>query len=269
MGAWAYKQAILVSQQHAIAKEKVIASNEVKQKELASATGKFNALLASLATDLKRLSAIPKGKERTVFKRDQLLPEYMVRIADYLAAGEIFDNQVLVQCMIWQFDVGNIAEFWDLAQECLAQHQKMPERFMSNTQTFIADCVLEYCKKQLATSEEFQPYFNNVFEVLQDWPVPDAVIEKYNLFYGDILKIKVDALIANKDYKNAIAILTNLLNKGFKVKGKLGEAFKLSAEDAFKNKQYVQALKAFENAETYGIKCKKMIDECEKIVNQT
>ena len=263
-----HKRKILAQEAQAVAQERAMADEIAKQQNLNDANKTFNALLANLDVALKRLSKLPKGIERTNLKKNQLLPEFMPKVVEYLEGEDEFKNPVLVQCMIWNYDVGNINDFWWLAEKCLEQHQEMPERFSSNTHTFVADCVLEYSNKAVANGKEFKPYFSNVFKKLNDWPVPDAVKEKYNFFYGERLKENANELIKANKYQDALKILNHLAKNKFNVKGKIAEASKAFGEELFEAGDYEKALVYFKQASDNGAKCKKRIAECEKFIEQ-
>ncbi|UDQ97955.1 phage terminase small subunit [Lentisphaerota bacterium WC36G] len=263
-----HKKRIQVERANAVACEKAMANEIAKQQNLNDANKTFNALLANLDVALKRISGLPKGIERTNLKKNQLLPEFMPKVLEYLDGDDEFKNPVLVQCMIWSYDVGNIKDFWWLAENYLKQHQEMPDRYLSNTHTFVADSVLEYSNNAVANGEEFEPYFSNVFESLKDWPVPDAVKEKYNFFYGERLKEKADKLVTEGKYQDALKILHHLAQNKFKVKGKIAEASKAFGEELFEAGEYKKALRLFNVADKNGIKCKKRIAECEKFKDQ-
>lgn len=259
-----YKRKIEAQEAQAVAQDRAMADEIAKQQNLNDANKTFNALLANLDVSLKRLSKLPKGIERTNLKKNQLLPEFMAKVVEYLDGEDEFKNPILVQCMIWSYDVGNIKDFWWLASNCLKQHQEMPDRYLSNTHTFVADSVLEYSNNAVANGEEFEPYFSNVFEQINDWPTPDAVKEKYNFFYGERLKEKANELIKANKYEDALKILNHLAKNKFNVKGKIAEASKAFGEELFEVKDYAKALELFNIASDNGAKCKKRIAECEK-----
>ena len=78
-------------------------------QETAKDYQQFQLLLASLDSDLKRLSNFPTGEPRDSIKRDELIPRYLPYVTEYREQGEVFKNPVLVQLVIWLFDAGKIS----------------------------------------------------------------------------------------------------------------------------------------------------------------
>ena len=157
-------------------------------QETAKDYQQFQLLLASLESDLKRLSSFPTGEPRDSIKRDELIPRYLPYVTEYRDQGEVFKNAVLVQLVIWLFDTGQIHQAIEWALFAIEQKQPMPERFNRGLQTFVADCVLDWCKMQRARGDGIEPYFSKVFQRLMEdhWPVPAAVQAKYHKQAGDL-----------------------------------------------------------------------------------
>ncbi len=115
------------------------AARETLQETISS----FSYWLASLESDIKRLSQFPTGEPRNKINRDELIPRYLPYVTEYREQGEVFKNPVLVQLVIWLFDTGQIHPAVEWALFPVKKKQPMPERFNRSIQTFTADCVLE------------------------------------------------------------------------------------------------------------------------------
>lgn len=152
----------------------------------------FETLVMNLEQDLVLLSG--KSLEEKAALKAQRYPMYMEHVNAYRNQGEVYANPILVEMLIWSFDLlmaghelGNAVEFQQLAKLCIEQGQKLPERFTSkNLPTFVADAVMSWANQQLKLQHSPQPLFNNVFEQLAEWPVPQAVRMKYHKMAGQL-----------------------------------------------------------------------------------
>lgn len=195
--AWNHKRKIerqLSKEKTAVAQEK---AEEQKITTLAQDQNAYNLQFSSLETDLKRVSMLPRGTARVELKKSELLPKYMPYVTKYIEAGDNYSNAILVQVMIWLFDVGNIPEALKLADLSIAQKQSMPERFTRSVHTFTADAFLDYCIERKIRGESLDPNFAQMYEKVLAWPVHDVIKMKY-------MKIKGAELEKAKDYKGAL-----------------------------------------------------------------
>ncbi|AMO56564.1 phage terminase small subunit [Endozoicomonas montiporae] len=185
---WDFKQRMQQKKKAAKEQQRIEAAARETLQVTAKDYQQFQLLLASLESDLKRLSAHPTGEPRDTIKRDELIPRYLPYVTEYREQGEVFKNPVLVQLVIWFFDTGQIHQAIDWALLAIEQKQPMPERFNRSLQTFVADCVLDWSKMQKARGDGIEPYFSQVFQRLMDdhWPVPAAVQAKYHKQAGDL-----------------------------------------------------------------------------------
>ena len=132
-------------------------------------------------------------EEKVAFKAERF-PVYMEHVAEYLKQSEVYANPILVEMMIWCFDLliaghaaGNAVQFKELALQCVSEGQKLPERFTSkNVATFVADAVMQWTQNQVKLQHSPEPLFSDVFALLPDWPVPQAVRMKYHKLAGQL-----------------------------------------------------------------------------------
>ncbi|MEB7742769.1 phage terminase small subunit, partial [Escherichia coli] len=104
----------------------------------------FHLLRAELERDVARLRSIPVRGERLEFKRDILLPRWLPVAENYLADGRQYTCPVLVYCIIWLFDTGELSRALDWADTAISEGQPMPENFRSTLPAFVADTVLQW-----------------------------------------------------------------------------------------------------------------------------
>lgn len=196
----------------------------------------FETLVMNLEQDLVLLSG--KSFEQKIELKAQRFNVYLEHVNAYCEQGEIYANPILVEMMIWSFDLleaehqlGNAVQFEALAKICIEQGQKLPERFTSkNLTTFVADAVMAWAKKQIQQQHSPQPLFNNVMQQLAQWPVPKVVRMKYHKMAGQlaadakeweiayVLLTQADMLTTPKHP----AKVTTLKNKAIKELEKLG-----------------------------------------------
>lgn len=109
---------------------------------------------ARMGVDLRRLHEIQSVEKKIELKRD-LLPGYDDWVAGVLAANTGAHDEVLVQVMIWRFDIGAWADAFQLAEHVLEHDMPMPDRFKSTVATFIVDSVADAAAKARGVGESF------------------------------------------------------------------------------------------------------------------
>ncbi len=160
---------------------------------------KFELLITSLASDIKRLTDLPQGSARSNCKKNELVPRYLPYVENYLARDEVFKNPVLVQCMIWCFDVHDINNALRLANICIEQKQSMPTQYTRTLHVFIADSFREWCEHCFRHNESIEPYFSEMLTKVMDWPIHDAIKCGY-------YKIAAEQAEKNADYEKALEL---------------------------------------------------------------
>lgn len=182
-----HQQKVLEQLQAEEDRKKIAAASAETVSATATEYNEFQLLLDSLEQDINRLQGLPV-EEKNQLRKDELIPKYRPYCREYLEKGEIYKNLVMVQLLIWLFDVEEIHEalFW--AYEAIEQQQAMPERFKRDLTTFVADQVLEWAELQQQRGGSVEPYFSEVFQRLteQQWPMPDVLRAKYFVKAGDL-----------------------------------------------------------------------------------
>ncbi len=153
----------------------------------------YGLMRACLEEDLRALSDAKSTEKKAELKR-VMLPKY----ADYVRAycnvtadnpAASHANDVLVQNMIWRFDVGDISEALDLAYVCIRDRQHMPERFARrDIATFAADALFDWASAQVKSKHSPSPYFDRVLVDIETgaWDVIDEIRAKYQRLAGEI-----------------------------------------------------------------------------------
>ncbi|MEN9360636.1 MAG: hypothetical protein RL095_2171 [Verrucomicrobiota bacterium] len=182
--AWRYRQGVIDAKAKAAAEAKSVAVGGQANRE-------FDLLLSSLENDLKRLGGRPKGSARNKVKADELIPQYRAHLDKYIAAGDCYANPVLVEVMIWLFDIGELEQALRLATLAASQKQQLPERFTRrDIATFAADATLEWAKQQLTLKQPIEPHFGAVLALIDGgaWQVHDEILAKFLRLKADTLK---------------------------------------------------------------------------------
>lgn len=183
--AWRYKQQCeRMAEVERLRRAAAIGERETLAS-MAEDTAKYELLMAGVAADRKRISEKPQGAERLPLKREACAV-YTPFVNKYISTGKTYRNEVLVQVMIWRFDLGEINEAVRLAEIAIAQKQPMPERFSSTTPVFVADAVLDWSNTQRQNGGAVSPYFDFVFDNLDTWPLHDVQKAKYCKFAAEL-----------------------------------------------------------------------------------
>ena len=182
-----HQQKVLAKRQAEEDRKKIAQASADTVSATATEYNEFQLLLDSLEQDVERLHGLSVDDKNQI-RRDELIPKYRPYCRDYLKKEEVYKNPVMVQLLIWLFDVEDIHEglFW--AYAAIEQQQPMPERFKRDLTTFVADKVLEWAELQQQRGGSLEPYFSDVFQRLteQKWPMPDVVRAKYFVKAGDL-----------------------------------------------------------------------------------
>ncbi|WP_254303679.1 phage terminase small subunit [Citrobacter sp. TSA-1] len=141
--------------------------------------------LLALGNDVKQLHHIELMADKQAFKRDVLLPRWLPHAQAYLDGDRVYQNPVLVYCIIWLFDTEQFEQALRWADIAIEQGQKTPENFRSELPTFVAHTILEWAKVEAERGHSIEPYFRQVFEKIRDtWRVNERLAAHYWRFAG-------------------------------------------------------------------------------------
>ncbi len=171
------------------------AAEEHALQRIAEDDGQQQLLLANLDQDCKRISALPQGAARLPLKRE-CVALYMPIVEQYLAGDAVRHNPVLVQVMVWLFDLGDIAAAMRLAERAIADRQPMPERFKSTLPVFVVDAVLEWARIQRQGGGAVEPYLGAIYGLMGDLQLHDAQRAK-------VCKLRAEVLAEQREFRAA------------------------------------------------------------------
>lgn len=209
--AMRHQQRVRQQQAEARAKAHLDAKQADEIDNLAGDYEQHQLVVTSLEQDAQRLQGLTL-EEKGEMKRDELLPRYRPVVDAYLAAcedgEEPYRNPVLVQVMIWLFDLGEIQPALDLAKVAHEQHQPMPERFNRSLETYVADALREWAENQQAEGDPIEPYFSDTFDRIrsEQWQVNPAALMKLHKLAGQECQKREALEDALAHYKTAVKL---------------------------------------------------------------
>ncbi|MEH0666449.1 terminase [Vibrio scophthalmi] len=131
---------------------------------------------------LKQLNAI---EDKVKHKREVLVPKYKPYVEAYLAKGEVFENPIFTNMVIWLFDVNDMETAIDWCLKAIELDLPTPDNFRRDWPTVCADAVLEWAEKESGRGHSIEPYFSKVFEkVEKEWRLHEEVHAKWYRFAG-------------------------------------------------------------------------------------
>ena len=141
--------------------------------------------LAELQNHLRTLKRVQSRETRTQMK-GAYLPDYQDYVAGVLAGGQGAQDQVLMQVMIWWLDVGEMADFMQIAEYALEHGLTLPERFSRTLACFVVEETSEYVNEKLtdADAEQGLALLNQVAELTAEADMPDEVRAKQAKAFG-------------------------------------------------------------------------------------
>ncbi len=168
------------------AKEVTEAAHESGDIETIESTAKnyseFEVLSVAAEGDASKIRKLASGERDE--QRETFLQKYMGHVTAYLELGEVYANPVFVYVLMMLVDLGRIADVVKFGLIAVTQNQQTPDFIKRDMATFIADSVFEWAEKEYKLGKSVSPYFSQVFEKLNEWPVPNVVKMKYSKLTG-------------------------------------------------------------------------------------
>lgn len=144
--------------------------------------------LLALDNDIRQLHNMELLSDKQEFKRNTLLPRWLPHAQVYLEGERVYQNPILVYCIIWLFDTGQFEMALQWTDIAIEQGQKTPENFKSELPTFVAHFILEWAETEAERGNSIAPYFQQVFEKIRDkWRVNERLAARYWRFAGVLL----------------------------------------------------------------------------------
>ncbi|MGL4925627.1 MAG: phage terminase small subunit [Plesiomonas shigelloides] len=144
--------------------------------------------LIALDKDIRHLRSLERISDRIAMKRDVLLPRWLPHAEHYLKGDRVYQNPILVYCIIWLLDTYQFERALQWADIAIEQGQSTPENFKSGLPTVIASNVFQWAELESEHGRSVQPYFSQVFErVAHRWKVHERLTAGYYKFAALLL----------------------------------------------------------------------------------
>lgn len=142
--------------------------------KLSTGSSQTDLMLLRIDSDLARIKNCASRQKKHEIQRE-ILPHYADYLTSIMANPPGGDDPVLIQCMIWCFNLGEIEKAVALADHAIEHGLSMPEAFRANVGQFLCREVGYWALEQQKNDASPEPYLSNVFERSRDWDKPDQI----------------------------------------------------------------------------------------------
>ncbi len=152
----------------------------------------FDVVNAQFKRHVEQLKALTDIKDKVSFKQN-VLPDYVAYLEDYLKKGEHYSNQVLTLIIFWLIDVNDIPNAFKFGSLAIDQQQIKPQNFKRDLTTAFVETLHDWCERQYKDGQSVEPFLTNTCNkcLSQEWLVSEIIV--LNKLY------KLRALVAERD----------------------------------------------------------------------
>ena len=155
------------------------------------AATEFELLMAALGEDMHRLKHI-QSKEGKIAAKREMIDRYTPHVDATLAASEetgtAVQDELLVNMMVWRFDIGDFDRGLDIAAHVLRYGLRLPERYQRTSGTVIAEEVAQAALDANKVDKPFElPVLQRTEQLTADADMPDIVRAKVHKAMGQQL----------------------------------------------------------------------------------
>ena len=163
-----------------------IAQVQQNQAVLVDSKDSLHIVNAELERDIEYLRRFGDNmSDRIDYKRETLLPKWMPKAESYLQEGKIYQNPILVWCIVWLFDTGQFDKGLDWAEIAIEQNQDTPKGWSMKLAGFVAKTIFEWVETTAANGHAIEPYFSRVFELVKNkWRLYESDTAEWYKFAG-------------------------------------------------------------------------------------
>ncbi|NLC24641.1 MAG: integrase [Oxalobacter sp.] len=177
-------------------REKILA----QQSEKKNASGNpekgsaYEMMLVKLHADKRRLKDIQSIQTKATVKAE-ILPDYQPWVDGVLEGGQGAQDEVLMNVLVWQIDVGNYAEALRIAEYALEHDLVMPDQYTRTLATLLLDEITAVLLKEKYETAESIEYalttLQKTEEITASRDAPDQARAKLYRAYGNVLLAKI------------------------------------------------------------------------------
>lgn len=199
--------------------------NNTQQSAVVTHGNDYAVLEIACKNDVNAIRAFPTRAEKNDYKRDRFLPKWLPFVEQYFEQGTIYQNDYLVYCIVYLFDIADFDRALSLAEKAILQNQAMPEGWQSTLPNFVADQIYNWTDKTAAAGQSMEPYFTQTFKnVATQWQLHEIVTAKW-------LKLAAALLLRNPqgnvqasgiDDAETLVLAIQLCNRAFQLNPKAG-----------------------------------------------
>ncbi|QPB43062.1 phage terminase small subunit [Rodentibacter haemolyticus] len=212
-------------QMRALAEINQANENNTQQSTVVAHGNDYAVLEIACKNDVNAIRAFPTRAEKNDYKRDRFLPKWLPFVEQYFEQGSIYQNDYLVYCIVYLFDIADFDRALSLAEKAILQNQAMPEGWQSTLPNFVADQIYNWTDKTAAAGQSVEPYFTQTFKnVATRWQLHEIVTAKW-------LKLAAALLLRNPqgnvqasgiDDAETLLLAIQLCNRAFQLNPKAG-----------------------------------------------
>ncbi len=148
-------------------------------------TDSLHIKLIEFEEDRKYLRSFNAIADRVTHKRNVLVPKYKPYAQSYLDSGELFENPIFTNLVIWLFDIKELDTAIEWCLKAIELDLPTPENIRRDWPTFCADQVLAWAEQESEHGHSIEPYFTQVFEKVEnEWRLHEKVHAKWYKFAG-------------------------------------------------------------------------------------
>lgn len=201
------------------------AKSTAQQSAVASHGNDYAMLEIACKNDVNAVRAFPTRAEKNDYKRDRFLPKWLPFVEVYFEQGTIYQNDYLVYCIVYLFDIGDFDKALSLAKKAIEQNQSMPEGWQSTLPNFVADQIYHWADKTAAAGQSVEPYFTQTFKnVATAWQLHEIVTAKWLKLAAALLlrNNKGEVQASGIDDPETLVLAIQLCNRAFQLNHKAG-----------------------------------------------
>ncbi|OXX22056.1 phage terminase small subunit [Vibrio sp. V08_P9A1T1] len=169
-------------------RDALLKAKQTKPAVAHDATASLDSLhlrLIEFEQDKKALKSFVQIAQKVNHKREVLIPKYKPVAEAYLEAGERYQNPIFQDLIVWLFDIEELETAIAWCLKAIEHDLPTPENFKRNWPTVCADFVLEWATKQQEHGRSVEPYFSQVFKLIDgEWELNEKVEAKWYKFAG-------------------------------------------------------------------------------------
>ncbi|THA08088.1 terminase endonuclease subunit [Rodentibacter pneumotropicus] len=212
-------------QMQALNKINQAAESNATKSAVAAHGNDYAVLEIALQNDVNAVRAFPTRAEKMDYKRDRFLPKWLPFVSEYLEKGTIYQNDYLVYCIVYLFDIADFDQALSLAEKAIEQNQSMPQGWQTTLPNFVADHIYNWTDKTAAAGQSVEPYFTQTFKnVATQWKLHEIVTAKWLKLAAALLlrspQGKVQA--SGIDDAETLVLAIQLCNRAFQLNSKAG-----------------------------------------------